>query len=1023
MGVLMKLVERKILIGLMVTMVVVFGFYGLSKLDRELMPQIDFNYAVISANAGDMSVLDVEERVTAPIEQILAGTDGVEGYQSSTTAGNSSIFIEIEEGRTQEVTRELEGRVAALESSVSGLNFVHVMALSTNQDAEFFMEVSGGDLAEMTDFARNVVKPRLESLSSVREVVLSGIQESEFVIEFDNEALSDNGLELQQVTALMQQENTETTLGELTEEENGPALRWNTAFQSADDLRAVTIPSMNGPVKLDDLAEVSEVTNQRSAMAWKDGTRDFIFMEISRAEGYTQIGMAEDIRGEVDEIRAAGLVSGFGFNEVVNQADYVVEALDGVTQNVLIGGVLALLILLLFLRNFRATVVAGVAIPVSVLLTFTSMWLFGYSFNIITLIALGLGIGMMVDASIVILESVYRKKEQGFTGMEAVSKGVREVATAVIASMLTTIVVFVPVGLFGGEVGQFVLLLSMVIVITLVSSVIVSFTLIPALSENFLKLRKKDRGKGDKRGPITQGYGSLIGWISSRKRRRYSMIFLFFLVFAGSMALTAKVPVTIMPDVYNRYAEVPIELEGSLSPSERQEIAEAIGEKLETVPDVESSFLIDDPAFMFMLVNMTTGDNVTTPQDEVNVAINEAIRDLEDDYPIKAVGMMEMGAAGGEPVQLRVKGSDFTEARELGGKLVSELEAVEGLVNVRTSVEETREERMIVFDNEAMEEAGITRSEIFGRLQGVFGEMPAGEVVRGGETIPVTVKSSDTVTTESDLAELEIMTAAGSAELSEFVGFETVTSPVMISRDNGERFVSVSAGIEGRDLGSVTRDVQQVIGNLDVPSGLSVSTGGDVSAQQEMMMELMMVVAISIFLVYVVMAVQFNSLAHPLIVMSIIPMTAIGAVLALLITQRELSMLSAMGLLMLIGIVLNNAILLIDRTKQLRNEGMTAEDAVKEAGQNRIRPIFMTTLTTVAGMLPLAIATGTASSYQAPLATVIIGGLLFATLITLVLIPSVYLLFEDVKHGFRGLFRKVFGRRKNRKPAPVEEAS
>ncbi|PYZ99073.1 acriflavin resistance protein [Alteribacter lacisalsi] len=1023
MGILMKLVERKILIGLMVTLVVVFGVYGLTKLDRELLPQIDFDYAVISASAGDMGVLDVEERVTAPIEQILAGTDGVEGYQSTTTTGNSSIFVEIEEGRMREVKNELESSIAPLESSVSGLNFVHVMALSTNQDAEFYMEVSGGDLEEMTAFARDVVKPRLESLSSVREVGLSGLQESEFVIAFDREALAENGLDLQQVTGLIQQENSETTLGELSEEEHSPALRWNTAFQSIEDLQEMKVPSANGPVALSELADVSEVANQRSSMAWKDGSRDFIFIEISRATGYTQIGMAEDIRAEVSDIKEAGLVSEFGFNEVVNQADYVVEALDGVTQNVLIGGVLALIILLLFLRNFRATIVAGVAIPVSVLLTFTSMWLFGYSFNIITLIALGLGIGMMVDASIVILESIYRKKEQGYERMEAVSKGVKEVATAVIASMLTTVVVFVPVGLFGGEVGQFVLLLSMVIVITLVSSVIVSFTVIPSLADNFLKLREKDRNKGEKRGRITGGYGSLIGWLSEKKRRRYGMIFLFFLVFAGSMALTTKVPVTIMPDVYNRYAEVPIELEGSLTAEERQEVASAIAEKLDQIPDVASSVLIDDPSFMFMLVNMTTGDQITMDQEDVNVAINDAIRDLEDEYPITSVGMAGMGPMGGEPVQLRVKGADFAASEELSESLVAELETIEGLVNVSTSAEETREEKLLVFDDEAMEEAGITRTEVFGQLQGVFGEVPAGEVVRSGVTVPVIARSADTIDSERSLGDFEIMTAGGPEALSAFASLEPVISPVTIVRDNGERFISVTAGIEGRDLGSVTRDVQQAVNGLDVPSGLSVSTGGDVSAQQEMILDLMMVVAISIFLVYVVMAVQFNSLAHPLIVMSIIPMTAIGAVLALLITQQELSMLSAMGLLMLIGIVLNNAILLIDRTNQLRKEGMSASEAVKEAGQNRIRPIFMTTLTTVAGMLPLALATGTASSYQAPLATVIIGGLLFATLITLVLIPSVYLLFEDVKTGARRMSRRLFGGKRSKRPAEMEEAS
>lgn len=996
------LLERKIAVGLMVVLVLIVGVFSINKLDKELLPSIDFDMVMISVNAGNMPVSEVEERVTGPLENMLNQTDGVKSFQSSSMVGSSSVLVEIEEGRLNDVRGLIEAGSSSLESQINGVNFIHVTPMSTDQGYEFFMEISGGSMEEMSEFARTVVEPRIESLSSVRDVQLSGLEEKEYIIEFDLEKLNDHGLDITQTAGLLQQSNLDTTLGELSAEENNTSVRWDTAFSSTEQIEETKIPSAAGPVNLKDVAKISVETNPNSSAAWKDGSRDFIFVEIGRADGYTQLEMADEIRMEVGDIKESGL--NFSFNEIVNQADYVSSSLDGVSQNILIGSVLALLTLVVFLRNLRATSIIGLAIPVSILLTFAVMWMFGYSLNMLTLIGLGLGIGMMVDASIVILESIYRKKEQGYTGTEAVTKGVKEVAGAVIASMLTTVVVFVPVGLFGGDFGVFILILSVVVVIALVSSVVVSFTLIPALSENFLRLRKKDR-KLKKTGSITELYGSLISWLCGKKRRRYSLILMFFLVFGASVALTTKVPITLMPDVYDRYFETGVAFEDGLTPAEREEIVKAAHEKLASVPDVETTIFIDDPQYLLTLVNMTKGDNITTPQEEVNTAINEALRELEDEYPVAGAGMI-MGPMGGAPVQLMIKGDSLAEIEEISGKLTTELEEIEGLVNVGTSVENTTEELQFVFNEKALDENGLTTIDIFGQLQGSFSPIPIGEAAVSDEIIPIKAKTNKVIDSEDALADFEVLSSAGLNPLSDYMSLERISMPVKIDRDNGERYVTVSGEVEGRDLGSVSRDVQSVLRNFDVPSGYTIAMAGDLEAQQEMIMDLLVVVGISIFLVYLVMAVQFNSLSHPIIVMSIIPMTLIGAILALLITQRELSVISALGVLMLIGIVLNNAILLIDRAKQLRKEGLTADEAVKEAGKNRLRPIFMTTLTTVGGMLPLALASGSGSAYQAPLATIIIGGLLFATLITLLLIPSVYMLFEDIGNGLRKLFKR-----------------
>ncbi|MFV8830409.1 efflux RND transporter permease subunit [Alkalihalobacterium sp. APHAB7] len=1001
------LLKRKLIVGLMVVFVLFIGTYATTKLDQELMPPITFDGAVIQVDAGDMTTLDVEQRVTTPIEQTLLGIDGVESFQSSSSVGNSTITIEIEEGRGEEVSNEVKSTLNGLKSQLDGVNDIHVFPYSMNGTYEFFMDISNGDQESMAIFAREVLEPRLEALSEVRDVDLVGMDQKEIIIELKQNKLEEFGLNAHQLMGIIQQSNSEVALGVLNEEENTPTLRWNTSIQNVNDVKNITIPTTYGVKKLSEVASVSEQSSEHSAGVWKNGSDNFILVQVGRVSDVTQIEMAAAIRAEIDKIRADGLVEGFELNEVVSQADYVTDAIEGVSQNVLIGGILALFVLLLFLRNIRATIIIGLAIPVSILLTFTAMWYFNYSFNMLSLVGLGLGIGMMVDASIVILESIFKKKEQGLGNYEAVVKGIKEVSTAVLASMLTTIVVFLPIGLLGGEAGKFMIILSLVVVFTLVSSVIVSFTLIPALAENFLKV--SDKAKNRSEGKIIRQYGTLISWMGRKKRFRYSVIVLFIMVFVGSLTLVSKVPMTIMPDVFNRYSEVMVQLESGTTPSEREEIALEMYDRLKGVSDLTNTIVIDNiNSTIYAIINMTPIEEATTEQSEVNEQILSSLRVLEEQYPITSVGSaMNMG--GGFPIRLQIYGEDLGELVEISRDLIHELEQIDGLVGIKAaSGEKMLDEINIVLKEDTIKEDNLTPVQISNVIQPLFLKSPIGEIIAEDNTPrPLVLTTDQQMDRKQQLLNFEFTTPTGKKEkLSKYMELEKNTVPTQIDRKDGERYITVIADLEGRDLGSVNRDIQQMLQDFNTPNGYSISMSGDLEAQQEAMQEMIIILGIALFLVYVVMAVQFNSLKHPIIVMSIIPMTITGVILGLFITQMELSIMSAMGVVMLIGIVLNNAILLIDRTKQLRNADYQVAEAVVEAGKSRLRPIFMTTLTTVGGMLPLALATGVSSSYQSPLATVVISGLLFATMITLVLIPAVYLLFEDISRGLGRLKRR-----------------
>ncbi|MGA9224905.1 MAG: efflux RND transporter permease subunit, partial [Mesobacillus sp.] len=504
MGLLKFIVQRKILISLMVVLVLLIGSFAVIKLDKELLPSMEMDGAYVEINAGEMPAIEVERTITTPLEKKILGLEGVEDIETNSSIGRSSFQLTFERGRGEDLFKEVESIVNSSTAELPGVKDVAAGQYGTNQSYEFFMDVSGTDMEKMTAFAKDVLEPRLEDLPEVRDVSITGIVEHEVSIELNRDEIVKKGLYVQQVIGAIQQVNTEATIGQLGDENHSPSVRWNTKLASVEDVKELKIPTQAGFIKLADLAEVSLKPVESSSSVWKNGSKDFVFVQVGRVSDATQIEMAEAVRAEIKKIREDDLIKGFELNEMVAQADYVKESIDGLTSNILIGGGIAVVVLLLFLRNIRATLIVGLSIPTSVLLTFAAMWMFGYSFNILTLIGLGLGIGMMVDSSIVILESIYRKKERGLSNFESVIEGTKEVSAAVFASMLTTIVVFLPIGLLGGEMGQFMIMLSAVVAITLISSVIVAFTLIPSLSEKFLKLNKQEKAKKD--GPLLRAY-------------------------------------------------------------------------------------------------------------------------------------------------------------------------------------------------------------------------------------------------------------------------------------------------------------------------------------------------------------------------------------------------------------------------------------------------------------------------------------------------------------------------------------
>lgn len=712
------------MVGLISILIILLGGYGLTKLDEELFPEVEFDGSFVLVTAGDMSAIEVERNITTPLEQSILGMDGVEDVNSTTNIGQSSLSVIIEKGSGDEVSQEISTVTNSITANIPEVTEVIANQMSTSASHSFFMDISVGDMDEMTAFAIDIFEPRIEDLPEISDVSIMGIQEYEMAIEFDREKLTDNGLTSSQVTTIIQQANSEATLGELSEEQGGPSIRWETNMSSVEDVENIKVPTEKGYIDLKDIAEISLQPLENSSYVWKNGSKDFLFVQIGHNSQYTQLDMADAIREEVQKMRDEGLIEGFKLDEIVSQADYVEDSINGVSENILIGGIIAIVVLLLFLRNIRATIIIGISIPTSILLTFLSMWILDYSLNVLTLLALGLGIGMMVDSSIVILESIYKKKEEGLKPLDAVISGTKEVSSAVIASMLTTIVVFLPMGLMGGDVGQFMILLSVTIAITLISSVIVAFTIIPSLSEKFLKLRKKNRTK---EGRVKKGYGQVISWIVKKKRNSVALVFLFFVMLASSIFLAFKIPMTIMPDVLNRYAEIMIDLETGVSSEEKDELIKVTSETLSNIEDIDVGYIIDEGSMLYGLINMTKDEDITRDQKEVNEELMRELRNLEEDYPVKNVQSM-VSMSAGQPVQVQVSGDSFETLQTIATDVTGELEEVEGIVGITNSIQRTSVEKVVELDEEAMEDAGLNEMQVQQFIQEAFLDRQIGEI-------------------------------------------------------------------------------------------------------------------------------------------------------------------------------------------------------------------------------------------------------------------------------------------------------
>jgi HAE1 family hydrophobic/amphiphilic exporter-1 len=1025
-------VRRPVFASMVTLAVAVLGMVALSRLQIDLLPPIELPTLTVRTQYEGADPIVMEGLVTQIIEEIVATVPGVEELSSTSYEGNSSVKVSFSWGTSIDAVA-VDVR-ATLEDEINELPDDVVGPRVSKFDVDTFPVVILGissrlDPVELTRIVENQIRYRFARIAGVAQVDPWGGFNRELRVELDPAKINALGLSLDSVLDAIRDANLDRPAGKIQQGSYEVTLRAPAQYTSLEQIRDTVISRQEGSmVTLGQIARVRDTYEKLSRIIRVNGEPGLRVAIRKQPEANT-VEVAKRVLGEVEAVNRdfpqIKLVA------VTNQGNFIQRSIANVSQSVLYGGTLAVLVLLFFLRNLRSTLVISVSIPISVIATFALLYFNGFTLNLMTLGGLALGIGMMVDSSVVVLENIFRRRQEyGEAPDQAAVEGSREVAAAVIAGTVTTLVIFLPLIFVRGVSGELFKELAYVIMFSLLCALLVALGLLPMLASKLLSATDPAGGKpeggeesassafaettqqtaaraGGMLDALTNAYqGLLLGAL----KHRFVTLFASIGVFAGVLLLVPYLGSEFLPPS----DEGEVRVSGEMEVGTRLDLIDARAGILE-----EITYPLVPEAVSSVVSVMASGTRGSAKaRVEINLALSPAAQrdrsnkaiadDLRKRLDGKVAGMtirtrapqgqflLERLLTTTEGVTVEVRGFGLDTLNLLARQVADSVADIEGVTDVELSREAGIPQQEIRIDRAKAADLGVSVQDVLTVLKTAMAGSKAGEYRVEGNSYRILVQLEDAEHRSIDeILDLTVQTPANeNVALRNLVETESNFGPVTIERKDRQRLVTVSANVSGRDLGSVATDVQQRLDRIARPPGYDFLISGSYEEQRKAFEELVVSLILALLLVYMVLAAQYESLRDPLIVMLSVPLAAIGVILTLLLTDTTLNLQSAIGCIMLGGIVVNNAILLVDQAGQLRRSGLNTHDALAEAGRRRLRPILMTTLTTILALLPLAHGIGEGADAQAPLARVVIGGLTASTLITLVLVPVVYSLFH-----------------------------
>jgi len=1004
---------------MVICIVLVLGAFSFANLPVDLLPEMNFPMMAVFTAYEGAAPEEVEAMVTRPLEEVLATVPGIERITSTSGQGSATVMLEFSWGAdldllALDVREKIDQAKGMLPDEVQTPT---VFKFDPSMMPVLWLSVAGDvSPVELKRLADELVKPRLERIEGVASAAVTGGVEREIRVLADPSLLAHHGLTLEQLGQLLRMENLNVSAGRLAEGERELQVRSLGEFRGPAELENLVLRTTPaGTLYLRDVAEVRDGFTEEVQLSRLNG-KPGISVALYKQSGANTVRVSAAVNEALQQL-AADLPPGTSIGVIFDQAEFVNRSVGNMLNMGLSGAALALLVLFLFLRNLRSTLVIGLAMPVSIVATFVLMFFNGLTLNLITLGGLALGIGMMVDNAIVILENIFRFRQQGLPGREAAIAGSNEVAGAIVAATLTTVVVFLPVIFVEGIASQIFSSMAWTVSFSLLASLAVALSVVPMLSSRLLKVAEENTGRLSARfanlfDRVDGFYGRMLLFSLGRRKLVIGVLVASFL---GSLALVPLVGTEFIPGMDDNWLMVNVRLPDGASLTETKQIALRLEDQLSQVEEVRDTFVTIGASSGMggrsgAQLNRATLEVRLKERGERELDNNQMadkIRVLTDtvagaEISVRPSQNMSMGG-GGAPVDILLKGDSLPLLQQLAGQVETIVAQVEGTREVATSFDRAWPELQVRVDREQAAALGIQSAAVNNTLRtALSGQVVtrlrgAGQEVDVRLQVPVGLRESI-----ADLQSLEVVSPGGlRVPLGEVAEFSQALGAVSIARHDQVRSANVTAQLSGRSLGPVVADINRQLAQLNLPSGYSVEFVGEQQQMAESFASLGMALLLAILLVYMIMAAQFESLLHPFIIMFALPSTFVGVVLSLALTGRTLNVPAFIGVIMLAGIVVNNAIVLVDYINKLRERGNSCREAILLAGPVRLRPILMTTLTTVLGMLPMALGIGAGAATQAPLATAVIGGLSVSTLLTLLVVPVIYSILDDLGERLR----------------------
>jgi HAE1 family hydrophobic/amphiphilic exporter-1 len=1006
---------------MLVMLLVVFGLNSYPNLGIDLYPDVEFPIVNVTVTYTGASPEEMESLVTKPIEDAVSSVAGIKTLSSVTREGVSQVNLEFEFGTNPKLAaNEVREKVAGVRKRLPEQidePVVQRFDITAQSIVYFSLSSETRSRGEIRKLAVDIVKDELQRLDGVAEVQVFGASEREIQLRIDPRKLEAYGISYQQIWDITNSQNLNTPGGKV--KENGIELTVRTMgkFKSIDDIKAIVLSNQLGrPVTMADVVSVEDSWTEERVHARTNG-KPSVLVAVQKQSGTNTVDVAERSKKAMEKMQQNVLPSDIKVETVRDSSLYIRDNVEDVMMSLVFGGFLAVLITFLFLHNTRATIIGAIAIPTSIIATFFLMKAMNFTLNNMSLMGLSLAVGILIDDAIVVIENIYRHMEDGKSAMEAAREGTSEIALAVMATTLCILAVFVPVGNMGEIIGQYFKQFGLTIAFAVAFSLFVAFTLTPMLSAYWLKIGHADSTKlsGIARWvqvildkweswflAVQNTYLNLLRWALERPKRLVAMAILS--LFLNGL-LVPFLGTEFQPSYDSGEFQVVMLAPSGTSIEKMRELAAPVEKEILTIPELRSAYMV-------------VGANRQIYRAYIGVRLvdlsdrKRSMMDIMDELRIKfrsnknlkiAVQFMQgVGRGDARPVQVAFRGTELEALNHLAQELADQVKQIPGTTDVDISSEQSEPEVQIRFNPARAGELGIDATDAGRVIQMAFlGIVTKNQynIADSDYDIRVQLKDENRLNIDN-VANLRISANNGSfVRLGDIADVKLSSGPTQIDREGRQRQVIVYANTVGVSSGEVLTKIREaILPSLNLPIGYTFKLVGQAETMQNSFKEIGKAIVLAIVLIYMVLAAEFESFVHPFTIMLSLPFSLIGAILGLLLSAKTINIMSLIGVIMLMGLVTKNAILLVDYTNQLRGNGVPIKEALIQAGSVRLRPILMTTMAMIFGMLPVALGWGAGAELRSSMGVTLVGGLITSTMLTLIIVPLVYLLVDRMQN-------------------------